>query len=127
MAYPGVDRSPYPGDVTDPAGDPIQQAIDETDARLGSLIAQVIAIPDRSRGARLIRAAIDMLQHRSKDAGAARREIIDRAALEDDLDGDALAVIAGPDGKPVTRARVSQLRKEARERRAADADREVQA
>lgn len=101
--------------MTDDTGDPLLQELRQLDERFGALLDHVRDVPDRRRGARLVRSAIEVLRRRVSHAAAVRLHII---VVVDEANGpslDVLAEILGPEGEPLSPQAASKLRKKARE------------
>jgi hypothetical protein len=111
-------------EVFDPEQARTSRLLEAMDARMAELLQAARADSDRRRGARAVRATLTTIQQWSQEAAAARLHILEATALEEDARLDVLAEVAGPDGKPVSRQRASQLRKRFRENRKI-AEREV--
>jgi hypothetical protein len=104
--------------VTEVPDDPLAQELERLDEGLGVFLGKVRDLPDRGRGARLVRAALAVLQKRGSHAAAVRLHILAVVDEQNEPDLDTLAELLSPEGEPMTRQAASKLRKKARELRA---------
>jgi hypothetical protein len=105
--------------VAEDEGDLWGQEIRQLDEKLGAILDRVRDVPDRRRGARLVREIIEVLRKRVSHAAAVRLHILSVVDEENGPSLDVLAEIFGPEGEPLTPQAASKLRKKSREARRA--------
>jgi hypothetical protein len=95
------------------AGDLLAGELRHLDERFAALLDRIEDLPDRRRGAHLVREALEVIRVRGSHAAAVRLHILLIVDETEEPDLDTLVDLLSPEGERITRQAASKLRRKA--------------